>query len=71
MFQDGRTALYYAAQNGYADVCKLLIEKGCELDVQDAVSLSVKLALSLFLSDAFSFFYLFISVCVCLSVFLL
>ncbi|KAK7108595.1 hypothetical protein V1264_016304 [Littorina saxatilis] len=35
--RDGRTALHYAAQNGYVDTCKLLIEKGCELDVQDAM----------------------------------
>ncbi|KAK7494535.1 hypothetical protein BaRGS_00014188, partial [Batillaria attramentaria] len=35
---DGRTALHYAAQNGYADTCKLLIEKGCDLDCQDAVT---------------------------------
>ncbi|XP_045197652.2 uncharacterized protein LOC123552233 isoform X1 [Mercenaria mercenaria] len=34
--QDGRTALHYAALNGYTDVTKFLLEKGCEINVQDA-----------------------------------
>ncbi|XP_060603682.1 transcription initiation factor TFIID subunit 1-like isoform X2 [Ruditapes philippinarum] len=34
--QDGRTALHYAALNGFTDVTKFLLEKGCEINVQDA-----------------------------------
>ncbi|KAL5010629.1 hypothetical protein ScPMuIL_012934 [Solemya velum] len=33
--RDGRTALHYAALNGYVDVCKLLIEYHCDMDAQD------------------------------------
>ncbi|PVD28549.1 hypothetical protein C0Q70_11137 [Pomacea canaliculata] len=34
---EGRTALHFAALNGYAETCKFLIEKGCELDCQDSM----------------------------------
>ncbi|KAL4232517.1 Ankyrin repeat domain-containing protein 6 [Mactra antiquata] len=34
--QDGRTALHYAALNGYVDVARFLIEKGCDINLQDA-----------------------------------
>nr|KAG5704980.1 hypothetical protein BaRGS_022822 [Batillaria attramentaria] len=44
--RDGRTALHYAAQNGYADTCKLLIEKGCDLDCQDAMGYTALLRAS-------------------------
>ncbi|XP_052810477.1 uncharacterized protein LOC128238522 isoform X2 [Mya arenaria] len=33
--QDGRTALHYAALNGYPDVARFLVEKGCDIDIQD------------------------------------
>ncbi|XP_052244711.1 uncharacterized protein LOC127853920 isoform X2 [Dreissena polymorpha] len=33
--QDGRTALHYAALNGFPDVTRFLIEKGCNKDIQD------------------------------------
>lgn len=35
--QDGRTALHYAALNGYTDVTRFLIEKGCNINIQDDV----------------------------------
>ena len=38
VFQEGRTALHYAALNGYADVASLLAAEGCDIDSQDSVS---------------------------------
>lgn len=34
--EDGRTALHYAALNGYTDVTRFLLEKGCSINTQDA-----------------------------------
>ncbi|KAL8595323.1 hypothetical protein ACOMHN_020076 [Nucella lapillus] len=34
--QEGRTALHYAAHNGHPEVCRLLINQGCPLDLQDS-----------------------------------
>ncbi|XP_059153902.1 mucin-12-like [Physella acuta] len=38
--KDGRNALHYAAQEGHADVCKLLLASGCEMDKQDVMGLT-------------------------------
>lgn len=37
--QDGRTALHYAALNGFTDVTRFLVDKGCDINIQDDVSL--------------------------------
>ncbi|XP_074657017.1 uncharacterized protein LOC141910195 isoform X2 [Tubulanus polymorphus] len=33
--REGRSALHYAAVNGFAEVCKLLLEAGCDPNIQD------------------------------------
>ncbi|GFO01697.1 ankyrin repeat domain-containing protein 6 [Plakobranchus ocellatus] len=38
--KDGRTALHYAAQEGHADTCLLLLGRGCGLDLQDMMGYS-------------------------------
>ncbi|XP_014778973.1 ankyrin repeat domain-containing protein 31 isoform X1 [Octopus bimaculoides] len=35
--RERRTALHYAALNGYPDVCRCLISHGCDIDKQDAI----------------------------------
>ncbi|XP_041352218.1 uncharacterized protein LOC121370807 [Gigantopelta aegis] len=35
--RDGRTCLHYAAQNGYAEVCKYLAQKCSDTDAQDVI----------------------------------
>ena len=37
-FQEGRSALQYAALNGHAEVVKFLAQQGCDIDSQDNVS---------------------------------
>lgn len=32
----GQTALFYAAKEGNLDMCKVLVESGCDLTIQDA-----------------------------------
>lgn len=38
LFQEGRTALHYAALNGYAEVVQHLAIEGASVDSQDNVS---------------------------------
>ncbi|GAB1604693.1 uncharacterized protein LOC115227252, partial [Argonauta hians] len=35
--RDGRTALHYAALNGFPDICRCLISHGCDINQQDAI----------------------------------
>ncbi len=35
--QEGRTALHYAALNGFAECVQLIAAEGCEIDLQDNV----------------------------------
>ncbi|XP_076444703.1 uncharacterized protein LOC143282806 [Babylonia areolata] len=44
--QEGRTALHFAAQNGHAEVCKVLVQGGCELDLQDTMGYTALLRAS-------------------------
>ena len=37
--QEGRTALHYAALNGFAECVQLIAAEGCEIDIQDNVRL--------------------------------
>ena len=36
--QNGTTALHQAAQSGYADVIRILLDHGADIDVPDSVS---------------------------------
>ena len=38
-FQEGRTAIHYAALNGHQDVVKVLVADGCDIDCKDKVSI--------------------------------
>lgn len=35
--QEGRTALHYAALNGHVDICKFLLQQGCNIDDRDVL----------------------------------
>lgn len=39
VFQEGRTALHYAALNGLSEICRILVNHGSDIDSQDAVSI--------------------------------
>ena len=39
--QEGRTAIHYAAVNGYANIVSLLAAEGCDIDSQDNVSVTI------------------------------
>ena len=39
---DGKSALHLAAEKGYVDICRLLVENHANLDVQDHVSIGEK-----------------------------
>ena len=38
LWQGGETALMWAAHNGHSNTCKLLLESGANIDLQDDVS---------------------------------
>ena len=38
LLQEGRSALHYAALNGFVECVQLLAAEGCEIDLQDNVS---------------------------------
>ncbi|KAL8581768.1 hypothetical protein ACOMHN_043186 [Nucella lapillus] len=44
--REGRTALHFAAQNGHAEVCKLLVQEGCVLNLQDTMGYTALLRAS-------------------------
>ncbi len=39
LIQDGSTALFMAADSGYADICKLLVEHGASVNTTEDVRL--------------------------------
>ena len=45
--QDGKTALMFASMNGNEAVCRLLLDKGADIEVKDRVSLFHVLFLSI------------------------
>ena len=44
-FQEGRTPLHFAAQNGHLNVCHCLLQHGCHPDDQDNVSLRLLISI--------------------------
>ena len=45
ILQTGSTAIHIAAQNGFAEVVRLLLEHGTDVDIPDSVSVTATLCL--------------------------
>ena len=43
--QTGSTAIHIAAQNGFAEVVRLLLEHGTDVDIPDSVSVTATICL--------------------------
>ena len=67
-FQDGRTAIIQAAQDGHLEVVKLLLDKGADVNKADEVIRKLKFASMPEPPRVHSFVYVFVCACVCARV---
>ena len=62
MQREGRTALHFAAQRGYADIVSLLVERGADVNAVDVSNRRVVLLSLLLVNDTLRHHRVFITV---------